>query len=125
MTLTLRARLVAATLVVMIVVVGCGSAAAPSPHLVGTVGAVAGQSFAVAATGRTTIGRLDDCNIVISGDETVSRHHAYIEAASGSYVLSDDSSTNGTFVNGARVTQQTLAAGDVVTVGAQSLRFDL
>jgi predicted component of type VI protein secretion system len=120
---TLRASLVAATFAILLA--ACGSPAASGPHLVGTVGAVTGQSYAVAPTGRTTIGRLDDCNIVISGDETVSRHHAYIEAASGSYVLSDDSSTNGTFVNGARITQQTLAAGDVVTLGAQSLRFDL
>lgn len=106
-----------------LLVLGCGSPAS-GPHLTGTAGAVAGQTYAIAPTGRTTIGRLDDCNVVIAGDETVSRHHAYIEASAGTFSLSDDSSTNGTFVNGARITQQTLAAGDIVTVGAQSLRFD-
>jgi predicted component of type VI protein secretion system len=107
----------------VIALAACGSPAS-GPHLTGTAGLVVGHTYPIAATGRTSIGRMDDCNVVIAGDETVSRHHAYFEAASGTVTLSDDSSTNGTFVNGARIQSQALHAGDVITLGAQSLRFD-
>jgi len=65
---------------------------------------------------RFTIGKSQDCNIRMSFDD-VSRHHAVIyQTASGSIVIEDSGSTNGTYVNGVRVTSQVLQAGDSVTI---------
>ena len=46
------------------------------------------------------------------------------EVVGSTVTLSDDSSTNGTMVNGVRIEAQALSAGDVITLGSQSLRFD-
>jgi len=50
----------------------------------------------------TTIGRSDDCDIVLD-QRQVSRHHAQIERVDGGYVLRDLASKNGTYVNGRKV----------------------
>jgi hypothetical protein len=73
---------------------------------------------------RSLIGRLADCRIQIT-DGNTSRHHAEIKRSGTGFVIADLGSTNGTFVNGARVTaDHRLADGDIVTVGAVSLRFE-
>jgi Protein of unknown function (DUF3662)/FHA domain len=70
------------------------------------------------------IGRLADCRVIIT-DTNTSRHHAEIRRAGSGFVLSDLGSTNGTFVNGERLLgDRRLADGDIVTVGAVSLRFE-
>ena len=52
-------------------------------------------------------------------DETVSRWHASLERASYGWLLDDLGSTNGTRVNGWRVTSPNLVrAGDLVTFGS-------
>jgi pSer/pThr/pTyr-binding forkhead associated (FHA) protein len=69
-----------------------------------------------------TIGRDPDCAIVLDSPE-VSRHHATVAAATGGFVITDES-TNGVFVNGERVAQShRLADGDVIRVGDAILRF--
>ncbi|HUB73065.1 MAG TPA: FHA domain-containing protein [Solirubrobacteraceae bacterium] len=56
-------------------------------------------------------------------DSSVSRRHAIIvPRPSGARIL-DDRSANGTFVNGRRVQQADLQAGDVITLGRVVLRF--
>lgn len=70
------------------------------------------------------IGRLADCAIVLS-DGNTSRHHAKIHRAGSRFVISDLGSTNGTYVNGEQLTAgHRLADGDIITVGAVSLRFE-
>lgn len=49
-----------------------------------------------------TIGRWPDNDIVLP-DRMVSRHHAQIHKVGDEYVLEDLESTNGTFINGARL----------------------
>lgn len=65
------------------------------------------------------IGR-DAVNAVAINDAEVSRKHARLTFQGGKYVLEDLGSTNGTFVNGQRLTSATvLKAGDVVSLGEQ------
>jgi pSer/pThr/pTyr-binding forkhead associated (FHA) protein len=47
----------------------------------------------------------------------VSRRHAEISRTADGIVLRDLGSTNGTFVDGQRITHQVLGPGNVVTVG--------
>jgi DNA-binding NtrC family response regulator len=55
-------------------------------------------------------------------DARVSRHHATVVAStSGNLRIVDHDSKNGTFVNGARVTESPLASGDVISVGDSCL----
>lgn len=65
------------------------------------------------------IGR-DSVNAVAINDAEVSRKHARMTFQGGKYVLEDLGSTNGTFVNGQRLTSATvLKPGDVVSLGEQ------
>ena len=52
----------------------------------------------------TTIGRSDDNDVVIP-DRWISRHHARIALQGSRYVIDDQGSKNGVFVNGKRVTR--------------------
>ena len=64
-----------------------------------------------------TLGR-DVSNDIVINDAEVSRNHARLTAQSGSYLMEDLASTNGTFVNGQRlIGPKLLNAGDVVGLG--------
>jgi hypothetical protein len=66
-----------------------------------------------------TIGR-DSSNGVAINDSEVSRKHARLGFQGGKYVLEDLGSTNGTFVNGQRLSGPVvLKPGDVVSLGEQ------
>lgn len=62
------------------------------------------------------IGRQTDCQIRIPS-ASVSRHHCEVLLRDGTASVRDLGSSNGTYVNGRKVPQTELAAGDVVTVG--------
>ncbi|HLX04931.1 MAG TPA: FHA domain-containing protein, partial [Candidatus Binatus sp.] len=64
-------------------------------------------------------------NDVVLDDSTVSRRHATITRKSGGFELADLGSTNGTFVNGRRLSGPTaLKSGDEIKFGAVRLAFD-
>ncbi len=65
---------------------------------------------------RARIGRSDEGEIVLL-DPSVSRAHAVIEIVRGAAVVRDLDSTNGTFVNGRRVTSRSLKSGDELRFG--------
>jgi len=69
---------------------------------------------------RTTIGRGDDTNITIN-DQRVSRHHFEIIMEGGAPVIADMGSTNGTYVNGKRVTRQRLQNGDKIQISSSTI----
>jgi pSer/pThr/pTyr-binding forkhead associated (FHA) protein len=63
------------------------------------------------------IGRQADNTIILS-DPQASRHHASISWQAGTYLVQDMGSANGTYVNGQRISAQTLLRpGDVLRVG--------
>ena len=64
-----------------------------------------------------TLGRAPDCALVFS-DDTVSRHHARLELRDGRWFLVDLDSSNGTLVNGRRVRDSEVRAGDEIRLGA-------
>lgn len=69
------------------------------------------------------IGRLPECDIVIS-DPGASRRHATITREDGGeYVLTDLGSTNGTLVNDDPVGEHVLSDGDRITIGNTVLEF--
>ncbi len=74
------------------------------------------------ADGVTSIGRHDDCLIRIKSAQ-VSRRHCEVFEVSDKLTIRDLGSSNGTFVNGKKVSgQQALKPGDELTVGAVTLR---
>ena len=70
-----------------------------------------------------TIGRLSDNSVMID-NAAVSGHHACVFRDGDQFVVEDLQSTNGTFVNGTRVSRRTLQPGDVVMVGKHQLVLD-
>jgi hypothetical protein len=72
-----------------------------------------------------TVGRSDQNDVELRDDEFASAQHARFDPRRDGVWLSDVGSTNGTFVNGARLERpRRLALGDVVRIGATDLRFD-
>ena len=70
----------------------------------------------------TVIGRMPDCAVPLS-DPQVSRRHAEVRRDDFGFRVVDLGSTNGTQVNGVVVKEQLLDDGDVIVVGATSLRY--
>ena len=72
-----------------------------------------------------TVGRAAQNDVALDGDDFASARHARIEPRSDGIWVEDDGSTNGTYVNGARLTSpRRLAPGDVVRVGETDLRYE-
>jgi hypothetical protein len=71
-----------------------------------------------------TIGRATDNDLVLH-DERVSRHHGRIAGRRGALLYSDLGSTNGTEVNGERVTSVVLGPGDQIRIGASTLEVEV
>jgi DNA-binding NtrC family response regulator len=69
------------------------------------------------------IGSMEDNDIVLS-DDTVSRYHCRIIQDDTSYVLIDNTSTNGTFINKVRVREAYLKPGCTIGVGQSQLKFN-
>ena len=64
------------------------------------------------------IGRAPESSLILR-DSRVSRSHARITVEKGEYVVEDCGSLHGTYVNGKRVTRQTLRNSDKIEFGAQ------
>lgn len=65
-------------------------------------------------------GRTSDLHL---DESSVSRRHAILLPRPGGARILDESSSNGTFVNGRRVQQAELEDGDVIVVGRVVLRY--
>jgi hypothetical protein len=75
--------------------------------------------------GEHIAGRDVECSLVIDGT-TVSRRHARITVAHGAATIEDLDSTNGTYVNGTRISAPTrLTPGDEFALGSEVLRVRL
>ena len=69
------------------------------------------------------IGRAPECELVLR-DSRVSRRHARLAARDGVLVLTDLGSTNGTRVNGHRISEVVLGAGDKILIGETILTVE-
>src|SRR5207253_9921187 len=72
--------------------------------------------------GRTiVVGRAVTSDVPIY-DPTISRRHAEVSLADGGVKVKDVGSSNGTFLNGARITEAIAAENDVITFGKVAFR---
>jgi hypothetical protein len=72
-----------------------------------------------------SIGRGGPNEVRLDGDDFASAEHARVEPRRDGVWIEDVGSTNGTFVNGVRLSRaRKLVAGDLVRVGETDLRFD-
>jgi FHA domain len=72
-----------------------------------------------------TVGRSSRNDIDLARDEYASSEHARLEPRRDGVWLEDVGSTNGTYLNGARLTgPKRLSSGDVVRIGETELRYE-
>lgn len=81
-------------------------------------GSLGGQTFDL-TSGFITIGRSDACSVRFDplSEKIASKQHAFIEVKSDGFYLTDNNSTNGTFVNGERIQTIKLNSGDQIQFG--------
>ncbi len=73
-----------------------------------------------------TIGRLSTSDVVLSEDRSVSRRHAIIRRSNVGYVIEDQQSNNGTYVDGEKILYPfVLHNGQSIKIGANELTFKL
>jgi pSer/pThr/pTyr-binding forkhead associated (FHA) protein len=71
----------------------------------------------------TTIGRVED-NAFQIAEPSVSSHHCEILLRGNEVVVKDLNSTNGTFINGEKITESPLKPGQVLRLGQIELRLE-
>ncbi|MBK6693542.1 MAG: sigma 54-interacting transcriptional regulator [Myxococcales bacterium] len=76
------------------------------------------------ASRRVLVGQSPACHVRLT-DKTVSRRHAAFELEGGALRILDLGSSNGTFVSGVRVRDAYLRSGELITLGATTLRVDI
>jgi hypothetical protein len=95
-----------------------GESAMGTHQFVVTGGPRRGKIFQPAAgTFQVVVGRGKRANWRVGEDEVLSREHFRLEFTPTGYLLVDLESSNGTFVNGRRVTKAALGDGDVIMAG--------
>lgn len=103
---------------------GAGEDVSPdeAPRLVITTTELAGREFACIRS-VLTVGRGDECDIVIN-HRSLSRQHCRIEREpSGTWKVVDLGSSNRLQVNDEEYAETALSAGDIITLGHVKLRF--
>jgi hypothetical protein len=103
-----------------------------SPPIIGRAGSRPGISHVLVvdgpgtrhelSTGRNVIGRGTEADIRLP-DTGVSRKHVDVVLEGGTATAEDLGSTNGTLVNGRRITRQPLVDGDVIRIGHSVLVY--
>lgn len=98
---------------------GAGGAGAPARNVRLVSGD--GRSYPL-SIGSTVIGRGDQANMRLP-DVGISRRHARLDFDGAQVVLTDLGSTNGTMVNGQRVSAVALNPGDMIQLGTTTLTY--
>ena len=72
---------------------------------------------------RTTIGRVED-NLFQIAEPSVSSHHCEALLRGSDVVIKDLNSTNGTFINGEKITESVLKPGQTLRLGQVELKLE-
>src|SRR5829696_6704285 len=72
---------------------------------------------------KTTVGRVEDNAFQIT-EPSVSSHHAEIILKGSDVVVKDLNSTNGTFINGEKVSESVLKPGQTLRLGTVEMRLE-
>jgi hypothetical protein len=95
----------------------------PSTRLLVLASPELGKGKTIEVAAPTVVGRDATSGIRLEQDEFVSARHARIEPRPEGVMVDDLGSTNGTFLNGAKLKRAKLAkAGDVIKIGATELQ---
>src|SRR5262249_37590503 len=103
-----------------------------SPAIIGLHNSIMAKLVVLSAgmTGRThelkvdtTIGRVEDNNFQ-SSEPSVSSHHCEVILRGAEVIVRDLNSTNGTFINGEKVTESILKPGQVLRLGQIEMRLE-
>lgn len=100
--------------------------AGTSAQLVAIAGKYSGAAFPLAG-GSVVIGRDANCDVPLPLDTSASRRHAEIRCDENGIEITDNASSNGTFVNGVRLpadTPRALRPGDEIEIGASRFRYE-
>jgi two-component system, cell cycle response regulator len=110
------------TLVMRLVKPGAAPSRTERPCLVQIYGPSLGRKFTLEG-GDTSIGRDETCGIQVD-IETVSHHHCRLIERDGNVYLTDEGSTNGTWLNGVEIGQEApLRSGDLIKVGSAIFKY--
>ncbi len=96
---------------------------APVAKLICKTKPLQNRSFDIASS-PTTIGRVQNNDIVIN-EASVSSSHAELRFEHGDWYVFDQDSYNGTYVNKNKCTSQKLKHGDVIGIGRMQLLFEM
>ena len=92
------------------------------PRLVAQSPEFAGKTFDLSGP-EITVGRVEDNKIQIE-HASISGHHAVLKLDAQDYVIKDLESTNGTRINGEKISQQKLRRNDVLRLGNIEMLYD-
>jgi len=92
------------------------------PRLVAQSPEFSGKTFDLTGP-EITVGRVADNKIQVE-HASISGHHAVLKLDGMDYVIKDLDSTNGTRINGERITEQKLRRNDVLRLGNIELLYD-
>jgi len=89
-------------------------------------GSLSGQKFEL-ETGHLTVGRSNHCSVRFDPltEKIASKQHAFIESRPDGYYVTDNASTNGTYVNGQRLQSAKLNSGDRIQFGTNGIEADV
>lgn len=77
------------------------------------------RRFAIALKGTMSIGR-SNTDVVITGDDALSKRHCELSEEGGKVFVSDLSSSNGTKVNGRKIVKEELFDDDELSIGSRT-----
>src|SRR6476619_3305810 len=85
-------------------------------------GTLAGRVYEL-ESGFLTIGRGENCSIRFDPkiERIASKQHAFIEAKSDGFLITDNKSLNGTFVNGEKIERTRIQSGDSIQFGRRGV----